>query len=137
MKTESLQMLKTNFVDKICTVLTQSVNKSNFNDQQFSEFFTGMVTSINEDGLILVHHLTKCKSFFAMEHIVAILEEQVIDESSPFYDDIVKQVEVLPEEEKANIQKITPNDSPYIDPVMLAAMAKKAQEQKRMVQKSN
>lgn len=70
------------FVNKVCTVLTQPVNKGFNQDWQHAQFFTGKVTQISPMGVWLANLHTGMKSFFAFP-IVGICEEQYLEEGDP------------------------------------------------------
>lgn len=128
MKNLTIQKLKENFCGKICTVLTKTVAKTNFKDQQFADFFTGVIDSIDEDGIFSKHHITNCVSFFPLDHVVGILEEQVILDSDPSFEKISQEIN---EAKKANSVEIPIDDSKFINPdfmAVLAQNAKRAQE---------
>ena len=88
------------FIDKICTILTQPVNK-NFADKiEHANFFTGLVKKIdrfpNGISLIWLEHLqTKSLSAFNLSMVVGILEEQVIKESDPRYSKLKEEAEKI------------------------------------------
>ena len=106
MKILTVKKLQDRFRGKICTVLTRSVAKSSFTDPQFSDFFTGVVDEIDDDGVFTTHTLTGCKNFFNMNDIVGIMEEQVVNEGSPEYQkivtDISEQMKKVPKNEDTN-----------------------------------
>ena len=125
MKLQTIKKLHEQFVGKICTVLTTGVSKSNFSDIQFADFFTGFIESIDEDGVWTRHHLSGCKNFYPMAFLVGIMEEQVVQEDDPEYGKLVEKIEKTPQESKPFVQEYDPNKSPFVDPEMLAAIAKK------------
>lgn len=128
MNSTTIKKLQNCFCGKICTILTKTIAKTNFQDQQFADFFTGIVESIEEEGVFTKHHITGCLSFFSFQHVVGILEEQVILETDPSYKEILEEVKNPPKENK---QEILKNDSKFINPdfmAVLAQNAKKAQE---------
>lgn len=115
MKHTTIKKLQESFVGRICTILTHSTNKSNYNDQQFADFFTGTVDSIDEDGIFVTHIITKCKSYFSFQNVIGILEEQTINDTDPQY----QEVEPLIKNESP-----LKNESPFIDPDMLSSLIK-------------
>lgn len=131
MKHTTIKKLQESFCGKICTILTKTIAKTNFQDQQFADFFTGLVESIDEDGIFTKHHITKCLNFYPMEQIIGILEEQVILESDPSYEEIMQEIKQIPQPQKEARVKIPENDSKFINPdfmTILAQNAKKSQE---------
>lgn len=137
MKISTIKKLQEYFTGKVCTILTGTVNKVNFTDQQFFDFFTGKIDSIDEDGIFARHHITGCINFYSFEHIAGILEEQVIEENDPKYTKIVEDIKKKTEESINQPEQILPSISnkqtPFIDPEML----KKLQGQSKMIQKNN
>lgn len=106
MKIVTVKKLQERFRGKICTILTRSVAKSAFTDPQFSDFFTGVVDEVDEDGIFTTHTLTGCKNFFNMSDVVGIMEEQVVNEGTPEYQkmvqDISEQMKKVPKNEDTN-----------------------------------
>jgi hypothetical protein len=137
MKITSIKKLQEQFVGKVCTVLTTGIAKSDFADHQFADFFTGIVESIDEDGVFTRHHVTGCKNFYTMQCVVGIVEEQVIDENNPEYQNIVEEIKKNPPKNPNGIIEIDPNKSPFIDPVTLASLQKQAHDfNKKMIGKN-
>ena len=115
--------LKALFANKVCTILTTIVAKTNFEDQQFSDFFTGYIEDIDQYGIYAKHHITGCHNFYAWPHVVSILEEQVIQEDDPQYENILKEIQNKP------VQNVGPtNSSPFINPDSMASLAQQAKE---------
>lgn len=83
MKISTIKKLSNLFAGKVVTIITLGTNKPNIPDAQFSDFYTGVLEEMDEDGIILTHLITACKSFFALSGVVAIMEEQVLDENNP------------------------------------------------------
>lgn len=98
----NITKLKNKFLNKICTIVTV-FNKSQ-TDTQFLDFFTCKVEDIDENGVWGSHCLTQCCNFYFFSSIVAILEEQVIDENNKDYKKIVEEIKKSPQpEKKSNI----------------------------------
>ena len=76
MKISTIKKLNNLFLGKVVTLITLGTNKPNIIDSQFSDFYTGVLEELDEDGVILTH-------FFATNCIVAVLQEQVLDEDDP------------------------------------------------------
>lgn len=125
MNKSTIQQLRNTFVGKVSTILTTTISKTNFQDQQFSDFFSVIIESIEEDGIFAKHYLTGCKNFYSWNYVVGILEEQVISENDPKYKEIMEEVKKVPTEAKKNIQPV----NPYVDP---DAMAKLVNQSKMM-----
>ena len=138
MKAQNIKKLQT-FIGKVCTVLTSSVCKSNFTDVQFPDFFVGVIDSIDEDGVFSRHPLTGCTNFYSWQHVVAIFQEQVIEETDPRYNQIMEEIKKAPEK-KSGIMPVDVSGSQeikFLDPESMAIIAEQAKElQKTMIQKN-
>jgi hypothetical protein len=136
MKALTVKKLQETFTGKVCTILTTTVAKNNFMDQQFSDFFTGIVESIDEDGIFAKHLMTGCKNYYTWPHVVGLLQEQVIPQNSPEYEGILKEVRKAPAENAMSIVPVDPNASPFVDPDLMANLAAQAKEaQGKMLRK--
>lgn len=136
MKTLTVKKLQEAFVGKVCTILTTTIAKTDFKDQQFSDFFTSIIESLDEDGIFAKHHMTGCLNFYTWAHIVGILEEQIILEDDPKYKEIMNEVKKAPVEYQQTIVPIDPNASPFVDPDLMASLAQQAKEaQGKMLRK--
>lgn len=122
------------FVGKVCSILTSSVAKPNFSDTQFSDFFVCIIEEISEDGIFAKHPMTGCMSFFTWPKVVGIFQEQVIDQTDPQYENILAEIKKAPPEQQANIVPVNPG-SPYVDPEVMADLAKQAQGMQKMLRK--
>lgn len=120
MKQTTLKKMTELFIGKICTILTEPIAKSNFSDPQFADFFTGVVDSIDEDGIFTTHTLTGCKNFYHFKNVVGIIEEQVLNEQNPEHKKIINDM-IKSKENKIN--KDT-NDSKFINIDELSDLAK-------------
>jgi hypothetical protein len=130
MKITTVKRLQETFLNKVCTVLTLSVSKQNFTDVQFADFFTGIIEFVDDDGVFLRHHITGCKSFYPWPQVAAILEEQVLDEKDPNYQEIVDEIKSS-SDKRPVVAPVNPSATPYVDPVLMANLAKQAQDFKR------
>jgi len=119
MKLTTIKKLQDRFVGKICTILTSPIPKQNFSDTQFSDFFTCVIDSLDEDGIFATHPTTGCKNFYNLTNVLGIVEEQVFYEDNPEHAEIIAKVRDLPKATRPN-----PNDFANID-----LMAKLAQKQ--------
>ena len=107
MKLTTLKKIQDKFVGKICTILTSPTPKYNFSDTQFSDFFTCVIDSIDEDGVFGTHPTTGCKNFYNLSNIIGIIEEQVFYEDNPEHAEIIAKIKQAP--------KTKPNDFADID----------------------
>lgn len=127
MKITNIKKLQELFIGKVCTILTMGIAKNNFADQQFADFFTGIVEFIDEDCVITHHPLNKCRNFYSMQYIVGILEEQFISESDPAYEKVVEEIKNS-QQPKSGIIEVDPNNSPFINHETLAELQKQARD---------
>lgn len=131
MKPNTIKKLQS-FVGQVCTILTNNTCKS-FSDTQFTDFFLGIIESIDEDGVFSKHPLTKCLNFYSWNNIVGIFQEQLIQEKDPEYQTILEEIKSNPPPKNAFIPT---SQSPFVDPDVLAELAKQASEsQKSMLKK--
>lgn len=128
MKKDSLNY----FVGKICTIFTVPTNRDfklenpKTYPQPVFHYFVGKVTKVNNDGVFIEqwNNSKKLKTFFFMEHIVSISEEEVLNPADP------KDLEIIEEYKKVNsssVEKAEENlenlkkqrekikENPYID----------------------
>jgi len=100
MKIEALQY----FVGKICTVFTVPTNRDfkSENPQTFPQpvfhYFVGKVLEVNAQGISIEqwNNDKKLRTFFFMDHIVSISEEEILNPSDP------KDMEIIKEYKKTN-----------------------------------
>lgn len=87
MKIEGLEY----FVGKVCTVFTVPTNRDfkSENPQTFPQpvfhYFVGKVLEFGSKGVLMEQWNSekKLRSFFFMDHIVSISEEEILDPSNP------------------------------------------------------
>ena len=129
------------FVGKICTVFTVQTNRDfkSENPQTFPQpvfhYFVGRVMEVNSRGVCVEqwNNEKKLRTFFFMDHIVSISEEEILDPSNP------KDKQVIEEYKKTNessLKKANDNvemlkkqreslaENPYLDIEDLSSMAK-------------
>lgn len=118
----------TKFIGQVCSILTVSVAKQNFNDIQFNDFFVGIIEDITDDGVFARHPMTGCMSFYSWPHVVGIFQEQVVSADDPKYDEIVSEIKKAPPEQQVNIVPVNPTNSNelYLNPEDLAKLSKEA-----------
>lgn len=71
------------FIGKAVTVLTHPVNFNQYDSEQLLNYFVGIVEDVDQFGIMIRHPATHCKTCIMMNNIIAIAEEQVLDESKP------------------------------------------------------
>lgn len=132
MKISTIKKLHNLFLGKVVTLITLGTNKPNIPDSQFSDFYTGVLEQVDEDGVVLTHLLTGCKSFFTLSSVVAVLQEQVLDESNPENrDEIQKIKDQMIKKSKTNEEQnlnFSNNNSDYNDIEGLDKMAEFARQ---------
>lgn len=100
MKTEGLDY----FLGKVCTVFTVPTNRDfkSENPQTFPQpvfhYFVGKIIEINNKGIYLEQWNSdkKLRSFFFIDHVVSISEEEILDPSNP------KDLQIIEEYKKTN-----------------------------------
>lgn len=107
------------FINKVCTITTLQIN-FRFKEEQMMDYSMGRIESINENGILLTHLITKCKTYIFFPHIVSISEEQELYEDNPEHAKIIAEYKQKKPEKKES--------SPFINPTALAELAKKAKE---------
>lgn len=115
------------FKNKPCTICTVEIN-FRFKEQQMMDYFMGIVENIDDDGIWIIHPITKCRSFIFAEHIVSIAEEQVLYDNNPEDAKIIQEYrqEKPLTSSKTQITEHSLKKEPFINPAALAEMAKKA-----------
>jgi hypothetical protein len=92
------------FLGKICTVFTVPTNRDfkSENPQTFPQpvfhYFVGRVVEVNHRGVCIEqwNNAKKLRTFFFLDHIVSISEEEILDPSNP------KDRELIDEYKKVN-----------------------------------
>lgn len=75
------------FVGKVCSVFTNTINRDFHKEnpknfvQQNVNYFVGVVENIDSQGVMITQLQTGFKSYFFLNNIVAICEEEVLDPS--------------------------------------------------------
>lgn len=114
MKSKNLEY----FLGRICTVFTVPTNRDfkSENPQTFPQpvfhYFVGRVLEINESGIFIEqwNNHKKLKTFFFIDHIVSISEEEILNPEDP------KDREVIEEYKKANKEVRETSSSPNANP---------------------
>jgi hypothetical protein len=117
------------FVGKVCSILTTAVAKPNFSDLQFNDFFVGIIEEISEDGIFSKHPSTGCLSFYSWPQVVGVFQEQVVPQDDPEYQNILSELKKAPPEQ-INVMPVNPqaSGSQFVDPEVMASLAKQAKE---------
>ena len=111
------------FKGKVCTIICRSMNR-NFQEEgpktyptQVYDYFVGIVESIDQNGILLKKINNNLKSYFYHSSIICISEEEVIDDTHPMKEKILKEFEESKKIErdiKSSVAKNTTDDK-YID----------------------
>ncbi len=104
MKTDSLNY----FLGKICTIFTIPTNRDFKleNPQTYPQpvfhYFVGKVLEISQKGIFIEqwNNDKKLRTFFFMDHIISISEEEVLNPSNP------KDLQLIEEYKKVNTSSI-------------------------------
>ena len=102
------------FLGKICTILTGPVSFPFREAKQHAEYFTGLVTEVSNNGILIKHLNTNTFALYTFP-IVGIVEEQSIDKSHPDYERIKAEVEQKKKPIPALPQKPAPQISLSIE----------------------
>jgi hypothetical protein len=105
-------------IGKPVTIFTENIGR-NFNDSQYNDYFTGILTSCDSDILETVHPITKCKNLFFIKKIIGICEEQSLDPNNPEHQKIINQMNGSNETIEEKNQDLPLSDSINIDVDML------------------
>jgi hypothetical protein len=111
------------FKGKPCTISTVEIN-FRFKEQQMMDYFMGIVETIDEHGIWIVHPITKCRSYVFLNYIVSISEEQVLYEDNPADAKIIEEYR----KEKPITAAKTAILEQFVNPASLAKIAKDAKE---------
>lgn len=137
MNIQTIKKLQQLYVGNLCTVVTVA-GKQGFTDMQFGEFFTGIIESIDQDGIFARHHLTGCMAFYHWPHIVGVVGEQYLDPSNPEHAKIIEELQKQQSPQQAT-QVAVPTPPPgvqFVNPDVMANLAQQAQElQQKMLRK--
>lgn len=136
MKLTTIKKLQ-RFVGTVATVLTV-IGKQGFTDTQFSDHFTGLIDSIDEDGIFVTHPVTGEKGFYALSFVVALVNEQRLDPDNPEHAKIIEALKQAPPEQKLQVMPVTalPKQPEQPDMDLMKNLAKQAQDiQKKMVRR--
>src|ERR1035437_7689701 len=102
------------FNNKFCTIFTSPTNRT-FSPQQLLEYFSGFIESIDNNG-IMINSINKTKSYFFLDDVVSIAEEQTLDEE--------KNAKEIEEIKKAKEPILKEDNSPFLDITTLESLSK-------------
>lgn len=114
------------FVGRVCTIFIGGNLNRSFNEQQFADYFVGVVDAVSQDGIFTTHPVTGGKNYYAFSSVVAICEEQVLDPEKPEEAELIRELQengVQP-----NMQLKSTTESPYADIDVMTDLARQAKE---------
>ena len=92
MKPRTLEHLQY-FVGKVCSIVATSMNRA-FDEKISREHFVVNIQQIDSDGVWGVHpYNPELVSFFSLEHVISIHQEEVIDPTNPEHIKMIKEFE--------------------------------------------
>lgn len=81
------------FVGKVCSIVTTSMNRS-FDEKISREHFVVLVQEIDDGGLWGTHpYNSDLVSFFNLDHVISIHQEEVIDPNNPEHAEMIREFE--------------------------------------------
>ena len=117
------------FVGKLCTVFTAPMNRNfqaespNTYPEAVYKYFMGVVESVGQTGLLLTQATNGLKTYFFINNIVAIAEEEVLDPDNPEHAEIIRQFDTPKPQPQVSIPS-----GPYVDPDALAELSKQLRD---------
>lgn len=101
-----------NFKDKVCSIISTSMNRS-FDEQISREHFVVYVQEITVDGIWGTHPYNEdLISFFAMDHIISIHQEIELNPDNPEHAKMIKEYEDRTGSKAIPDIKGTPKETP-------------------------
>lgn len=129
-------MDKSYFVGKLCSVFTTPTNRDFKleNPKTFPEpiyqYFIGVVEAIDTEGIFLTQASTGCKSYFNLNNIIGICEEQVISEADPEFEEVTGKFKEAKKDALKKLKVHKKEDTPtekYVDASSLKDLIEKAE----------
>jgi hypothetical protein len=101
------------FLGRICTVFTVPTNRDfkSENPQTFPQpvfhYFVGRVVEVNHRGICIEqwNNAKKLRTFFFIDHIVSISEEEILDPSNPKDKEIIEEYKKVNEDSAKEVAK--------------------------------
>lgn len=106
---KNLELMKKNFVGKVCSIFTKQLNRS-FTDRQWREHFAVRITEINSDCIWAIHPYIKTVSCFNLSDVIMIQEEIELDPNNP------EHIAMIQEYEKQIEKPVVSDVSPHLAP---------------------
>jgi hypothetical protein len=113
------------FLGKICTVFTVPTNRDfkSENPQTFPQpvfhYFVGRVVEVNHRGICIEqwNNAKKLRTFFFLDHIVSISEEEILDPSNPKDREIIEEYKKVNEDSAKTVSQTVESvkNQKYID----------------------
>ncbi len=107
----------TDFKGKVCSIFTVPIQRKMKNTEEEFQYFVGVVEDITSHGIFITQISTGLKSYFSLNNIVGICEEEVLDPKNPNDSKIIKEISpeaefiqektIVDDEEKIDINSLT------------------------------
>lgn len=107
----------TYFKGKVCSIFTVPIQRKMKNTEEEFQYFVGVVEYIDSHGIFITQISTGLKSYFSLNNIVGICEEEVLDPKNPNDSEIIKEINpeaelileknVINNEEKIDVNSLT------------------------------
>lgn len=101
------------FLNKICTIFTVPTNRDFKSEnpttfpQPIFHYFVGKIIEIDENGILIQqwNNSKKLKSYFFMDHVVCISEEEILDPTNPEDSKAIEEYKKINEKAINNAEK--------------------------------
>lgn len=80
------------FKGKVCSILTNPIQRKLKDQTEEMQYFVGVIEEISKDGVFMTQISTGLKSYFNMNNIIGIFEEEVLDPTTPDDNEIIKEI---------------------------------------------
>lgn len=104
------------FIGKVCSIFTRPINRNFREESESFIYFVGRIVSVSNQGILMeqvtnTKSKTPLRSYYFLEDVVGIAEEQVLNEHDPQDAKIINSIK---EHIKQQIEPKPPT-SPYVD----------------------
>lgn len=102
------------FLNKICTIFTVPTNRD-FKEENPTSFpqpifhyFVGKILEIDDNGIIIQqwNNGKKLKSYFFIDHIISVCEEEILDPTQPEDAKVIEEYRKINEKTIASTEKM-------------------------------
>lgn len=80
------------FKGKVCSIFTVPIQRKMKNHEEEFQYFVGVLEDITSNGIFITQISTGLKSYFSLNSVVAICEEEVLDPKDPIDSEIIKEI---------------------------------------------